>query len=592
MRQVVLFGALVGGLAAAAEPEATSTETKTPAEEGAVPPQFPETVTPEQVEAIQAAGADPYDGAVPPQFPETVDPALVDAIRGAAPEPDPLATIRGAHGADRPVHVRRNEAWDTWGELRGRIIGATDPALDPQGTLSGRSLWGSSRFVIGADWKPSSLVTVEMELEALNGLVAGGTLVGTSYADDVFRVRRADSADLERIVPRKLGVAVNLPKAGQLRVGVQMFSWGAGMLANDGAGDPDFGDPNTGSVVARVGFFTQPARNATAASFAARNTTIFVAGDVVLRDDNADIFAGDLAVAGIVGFRVAHRFFELGGFGVARWQQDREDVLDPRPDRTTVTAFPIDLYAKASLLKPGGPHRLILEAEGVLIEGTTTRPWIDETLSGGTVESFGALGRLRYDHDALRITAKLEAGFASGDNDTRDSVARTFAMHSDHNVGLILFEELLPLISARALDRAADPELVARPSPAGRYTVNQGTVSNAVYLNPVLRVQPVERLDVRFGYLAAWSAADFIDVFESGKGGGYNTTPGGVTGGSHFYGHEVDLSLRYTVKLPGGLGLEIGGEGGVLAPSAAFDGVGGSRLGLQVLGRGRLAVRW
>jgi hypothetical protein len=551
------------------------------------------------------------------QFPETIDPALVDALKATDKRPDdarfpespertaaiaaevkaaydPLRTIRGAHGADKPVRERRDPSWDAWGELRGRVNGMSDPALDPQGTTSGRTVFLQSRLLAGADWRPTENITVEMELEALNGHLAGETTaVGTGYADDVFRVRRADSRDLRRILPRKLGVSVLFPKAGQLRVGAQMFSWGTGMLANDGAGDPDFGDANTGSTVARVGFFTQPWKNSARANDPAKGLTIFAAGDVVLRDDNADLFLGDLAVAGILGLRFAHPWVDAGVFGVARWQRDRDDVYNPRPDRTTVTAFPVDLYAKVLLLPPGHAHRLVLEGEGVLIHGVTDRPYLDETVEGGgRIQSVGGLGRLRYDNDQLRITAKLEAGFASGDNDPRDAVTRQFSFHSDYNVGMLLFEEILPLVTARSVDRAADPNLVGVPSSGARYTVNQGTVTNAVYLNPVLRYRPLPLLDLRLGYVAAWSAGDFVDAFETGANGGYNTTPGGVRGGEHFLGHELDLGVRYTFQLPGRTAIEIGLEGSAFLPGAAFDGVGGDRLGTQGLGRGRLAFQW
>lgn len=615
IRPTLVPVALLAALGAhAAEPEPTPAD----------PPPPPAEAPPEPAPAAEPppavpVDADPTADKYPPnaQFPETIDPALVEAIRATDKRPegaqfpespertaeiaaqvkaayDPLRTIRGAHGADKPVRDRRAAGWDAWGELRGRVNGMSDPALDPAGTTSGRQVFLQSRLLAGADWKPTENVTVEMELEALNGQFAGQTTaVGTGYADDVFRVRRADYRDMRRILPRKLGVSVLFPKAGQLRVGAQMFSWGTGLLANDGAGDPDFGDANTGSTVARVGFFTQPWKNSPKANDPAKGLTIFAAGDVVLRDDNADLFLGDLAVAGILGLRFAHPWVDAGVFGVARWQRDREDVYNPRPERTTVTAFPVDLYAKVLLLPPGHTHRLVLEGEGVLLHGTTDRPYLDETLAdGGRIQSFGALGRLRYDHDALRITAKLEAGFASGDNDPRDAVTRQFSFHSDYNVGMLLFEEILPLVTGRSVDRAADPDLVGVPSSGARYTVNQGTVTNAVYLNPVLRYRPLPLLDVRAGYLAAWSAGDFVDAFETGTNGGYNTTPGGIQGGDHFLGHELDLGVRYTFRLPGQTAFELGLEGAAFLPGAAFDGVGGDRLGVQGLGRGRLAFQW
>lgn len=529
--------------------------------------------------------------------PSDASPDASDQPSAVAPPPapvDPLAALQGAHGADAPKRTRRDPQWDTWGNLRGRVIGGTDPALDDVGTRSGRTWWATSRLLAGADWRPTDRTTVEFELEAMNGQFAGQTTqVGTDYSDDVFRVRRADSRDLTVVVPRKLNVQLLFPEWGQLRLGAQTFTWGTGMLANDGAGDPDFGDANTGSIVARAAVIVTPWRYRETAVPQLRGLAFFVSGDVVIRDDNAELFEGDLAFAGVAGLRVTHPLWEAGALVVARAQRDRVDPYDPRDTRTQVRAFPVDVFGRVVLTRFTSHQRVLVEGEVVTVNGWTNRSYLDATVEDGArVASWGGLLRVRYDHDDLGVTAKVEAGFATGDNDVRDDVVRSFSFHTDHNVGMLLFDEVLPLVTARALDRAADPALLAVPSPAGRYTVNQGAVSNAVYVNPVLRYAPVTGLDLRLGWVAAWSAGDLVDVYQTGIGGGYPTTPGGVSGGSHTLGHEVDLGARYTVAIPGATALTFGAEGAVFAPGAAFDGVGGDRLDTQWLGRGRLDFTW
>ncbi|MCB9665975.1 MAG: hypothetical protein H6732_17850 [Alphaproteobacteria bacterium] len=528
-------------------------------------------------------------------------PAALLAALLAAPaladdpgQPDPMERLRGPHGADAPDPVRRQDTWDLHGELRGRVDLRTDPPLDPEGAVSGGGWWLSSRLIVGVDWRPTDRLQVALELEAMNGRFAGPpVLTGTAYSDEVFRLRRADSRDLLRVLPRRLGVAYADPGIGQVRVGVEPFTWGTGMLANDGAGDPDFGDPNTGSLVARLGFSTAPWRFRDGATDAARGTVFFVSLDTVLRDDNAALLDGDTAIQGVLGFRLGHPVIDVGAFGVARWQRDRQDPLDPREGRTTVTAFPIDLYLKA-LLTPRRltDQRVVLEAEAVLVHGTSDRPYLDETQAGVRVQGVGAVGRLRYDHDRLRLSVRSEIGLASGDDDPRDDVARSFAFHSDYNVGMLLFEHVLPLLTAHALDRAADPALVAVPSPGGRFTVNQGVVTNAVYLNGVIRYRPLPDLELRLGHLQAWAPGDVVDVYQSARNGGYNTTSGGQVGGGRSYGHELDLAIRYTARLPHRLAFDLGLEGAVLLPGDAFDGLGGGALPTQGLGRGRLAFRW
>jgi hypothetical protein len=143
-------------------------------------------------------------------------------------------------------------------------------------------------------------------------------------------------------------------------------------------------------------------------------------------------------------------------------------------------------------------------------------------------------------------------------------------------VGLILFDHYLPMLSARAVDRLADPGLLAVPPASTRYLVNQGAVSNAVYAFPTLRWRPVAPLDVRLGYLVASADGDVIDPYSSAKNGGYNATFGGRSPGSRFLGQELDIALRYGIRAGAGVTVRVGYEAGVFFPGAAFEGVGGA----------------
>jgi hypothetical protein len=508
-----------------------------------------------------------------------------------APNERAVAVVSAVHGADAPARVPYGATWDTWGHVRARVDWMNDPKLDEAGTRSGRDLWFSSRFLYGARWTPSDRVSLVIEVEEFSGAFAGDkTDIGTAADPEPFRVPKSDFKDIILAHPRQLAVTLTHPEAGQIRIGAQTFTWGLGMLANDGAGDPDFGDPEQGNINARLLLGSAPFRNKPGATAAQRGFSFFLAGDLVLRDDNAWIYQGDIAAAGVLGARVQAPRFEVGGLVVGRWQQDHKDPLRPDGDRAITHAFPLDFYTRVLLTNPENPWRLTLEGEAALIHGHTTRPWTEEAAGrGANIQSAGAVARLRFDHDPARLTLKAEVGFATGDNDPRDRVSRSFTFHSDYEVGLVLFEQVMPLLTARAADRAVDRSLVAQPVPGARFAIQQGALTNTVYVNPTLRVRPVPAVDLRLGYLGAWSAGDSYDLFLSGIGGGYPVGWGGQDASAHHLGDELDLSARYHYDGPGNFQVTVGAEGGLFAPGKALALLDQGLVGTV---RGHLDLRW
>jgi hypothetical protein len=513
----------------------------------------------------------------------------------AEPSIDPEPVPRGYAGADAPTRAPRGENWDIRGQARLRQNAVSDFGTDIAGTTHGRVTFTETRLVLGAAWDPTRRLHLEAEVDTLNGQAAGDfTTLGQSVDDDLFRIDRYSSDDLRRVYPRKLFVHYDTNIA-RIAVGAQTFSWGTGMLANDGLSDQDFGDAWRGSLVARVALLSQPLRDTAGASAAGRGWTVVLAGDRVIEDDNASWYDGDDAYSAIMGTRIDTPRWSIGAFDAIRFQTDRPDPLYPEDRRTQVQVNSVDLYGRWVVVQPDPSHRLTLETELAGIFGTTDRPYIDETFEdGAAVRSFGGILRARYDSDVSDFTAKLELGYASGDNDPRDDVARNFSFNSDYNVGLILFDQVMPMLSARAADRVLDPELLAVPPSGVRYTVQQGVVTNAGYVNPVFRWRPVNGLDARFGYLYAVAAADVVDVYQTALAGGYNTNAGGITGASRALGHELDFALRYTLHADDSTSFRLGGEGGVFLPGAAFNGVSALSGGLRTLTmwRGTFDVVW
>jgi hypothetical protein len=521
-----------------------------------------------------AAESDP----APPQETPAPPPTLADVLRAQRPTP------RGADAAPRTPRATR---WDNWGSARVRSTTLAALPLDDAGTTLEQGTRYESRVIHGVSYFASRRLQLVLEADLLNGQFAGQrTGVGTSIGDDTFRDRRHEDWSLGVALPRRAYVAILLDRA-LLQIGQQTFTWGTGMLANDGAGDADFGHVRQGSLVDRVAVATMPFLRSPNASPWLRAMTVLVAGDFVFRDDNASAIDGDVAFSGVVGARIDRPRVTLGAFAGYRNQRDREDPLYPEDgERTYLRTWVTDVYGRGVVWSREG-QSLTLEGEAAFVAGRTDRPYLDETFEDGArIRALGALGRVRYDHDGAGLSARLDLGVASGDNDSRDDVARAFTFHTDHNVGLVLFDQVLPLLTARAVDRVNDPGLLAVTPGGLRYTVNQGAVSNALYLYPVVRWRPTPVVDVRLAWLLARSAADLVDAYQTALAGGYNTTPGGASPGDRLLGHELAGALRLhlgpaaldgdTPDAPrrAGVSEHVGVDAGVFFPGPAFAGLG------------------
>jgi hypothetical protein len=189
--------------------------------------------------------------------------------------------------------MARAERFDTWGELRARHEHLSRFEVDDLGTPHTQSQFVTTRVRAGGFVSPLEPLRLTFEAEALSG-IAGGDLndLGIAVGEDTFRRRRDRAFGTAEVRLRQAWLRYDTP-VGRLMVGQQSFLWGTGMLAHDGTTPPDFGDAQQGNLVYRVAFATQP--NPT--------TRVFVAGDAVASDDNADYGLGDRAYGGAVGLR-------------------------------------------------------------------------------------------------------------------------------------------------------------------------------------------------------------------------------------------------------------------------------------------------
>ena len=154
--------------------------------------------------------------------------------------------------------------------------------------------------------------------------------------------------------------------------------------------------------------------------------------------------------------------------------KNRLDPHHPAETKTELTSFVSDLTWQHPFNL--GRQQVEWVGEIALILGHTTRPYLEETFEDGAeIRAFGGMTRATVPLAPIKM--HLEIGYASEDNDPMDSTMRTFNFHSSFGVGLVLVDHVLPMMSARSVDRINDESLLDVTPPSLRFTVNQGTAT-------------------------------------------------------------------------------------------------------------------
>jgi hypothetical protein len=437
------------------------------------------------------------------------------------------------------------------------------------------------------------------QIDIPRGMVAGQTTQFVDAARDPL-----NELNWYDVHPRELYVEFRSP-IGVFRVGQQTSHWGQGLLANNGDTASFFGDTLRGALNERLLFLTTPM---------GQGTPLFVAvaGDVVFEDNTADIFGnspelptGDLAAQAVAAVGWREDWAEIGLYGVYRHQQ--------RELQSGVTAYDedldvgvVDVAGKLRGRIPGTDGYAYAEGEAALIFGRTNyaRGTV-ANLAEPTAEvpdervtSFGASATLGFVHMRSNekerwgdIVTELEWGYASGDADPIDGVQSRFTFDTNHNVGLVLFEQVLGWKTARSATNAQDTRLVARAAPGVQFLPSNGGVFGATYLNPRILMRPVRQVDVKLGFLWAQAAADVVDPYQVGALGNYANYDGGDPTARDL-GVEIDSGVDVRVPVLETVSLELGFEGGVLFPGHAFDDAQGRDYPEQLFANTKLGLQF
>ncbi len=379
---------------------------------------------------------------------------------------------------------------------------------------------------------------------------------------------------------------------GLLLVGRQGSDWGLGMIVNNGNGfRNDWGDAYYGDNVDRVLFATKPyslvkylvsrekpKRDPVTLAFAydwhvARDSTMKLAPDKWVLP-NASTGANKIKLYEIPENDSAHQYVGAiridttdygntapfkGGFYAANRHMEHQDVLLPannKPPEEFLRVWVFDVYGELTV-KPksfngwelyfAGELAAVTGETNFLVSRIVSEPGNPFPVSEVTQLGWILRGGVRYKHwfsfDALNL------GYASGDSNPFDDQVRNFKFHPDYNVGMILFEDLLANMSDASAVNATTVFDEGGPirTLGTDLLPNNGSVTNAFYVNPVLRVYPMENLQTMIGFLWARTATNFvdpsIDFLYGGAWGQYN--PLGAPSSNSNYGYEIDFGVQY-----------------------------------------------
>ena len=208
----------------------------------------------------------------------------------------------------------------------------------------------------------------------------------------------------------------------------------------------------------------------------------------------------------------------LGVYTVNRAQQE-----------TNSNIWIVDAYGHLNF------NGFLLEGEVLNISGETNAI----KLAGGEgenplhkeVDIWGYVVRTGYEQPTY--SAIFETGYASGDDNVSDENFTGRALHSDYNVGLLLYEEVLSRVSAAAFQ--GDASALA----------SKGGVYNSRYIYPHVKFRPMDNLEIIAAYLLAWP--DKVDgaVIQCGEGDDEEICSNFDAKDSTL-GWEIDLGVKHT----------------------------------------------
>ena len=443
------------------------------------------------------------------------------------------------------------------GEYRLRANFLGDIPLAPlPGQATGRlgqNFYGNQWLRVGLEIGLRPNVRVVGEADLFSGVVFGEFAEGVDAAAHA----RQDATAFPGTEPREAYFEWTSP-IGLWRAGLVTSQWGLGILANDGKTEPFFGDHDFGDRSLRLAFGTKPAGEDS-------DVILALAGDVVFADTVADIRDGDEALQAVVALFYEKDERQVGVYAARRNQSANvTGVLSRFQEDLRTWAF--DAFARWDFRDPAG-GQVVAAIEAAYLHGNTS---IFRSLEFDEVRIRQLMVAAQLERRSDVVDVGLETGYTSGDSNTEDSDVRRATMHPDHQIGLILFPEVMAWQTARTATLAGHPDLAGRPSPGSQLLPTNGGVAGATYLQPTVRLRLTDEIEARLGGVWAIATADVVDPYQQRAYSRSNNHLGGDRRNRDL-GLELDASIRVRHELSEGVEVGAGLEGGVFFPGHAFD---------------------
>ncbi len=481
-----------------------------------------------------AAEAEPAPEPTPEPAPEPVLESVAEPVAPVEPVVDaPPRTF--PPGENRWAFGKTDGSVGVWGHLREIVQYHPNTVVDADGNTSGEVVQLDQRVRVGFDVRGSGL-RFAVETDVITGRLAGGTWNQTWDAD-LLRQNNETAYTLAGFLPRRASLSARIGTIVQLEGGLMpAHNWGLGMLANGGEVETRFGRVDRGDRMLRMRVALAPFHRA------GQQLPLFVSVgyDRVVEDDTARWWRGQQAdhfLTALLWNDPDGR--KLGLFYTYRTQ--REETVAPRPTDVSV----IDLYGDLPipLAETGWTMRLALEA--ALITGTSERILAYASPTSTEVLSGGLMGKVEFQSPKKAWAVTVDTGYSSATGDPDAGASNDFTFDDNINAGLVIFDEVIDNLERGLYATLSNPDLSGSVPDGADLLITGGSVRRAAYVNPSFQVHATPWMDVRFGYVGAWSTGPIANAFTTFRAGGEPRNHLDQVVTDRTLGHELDAGFTF-----------------------------------------------